>query len=85
MGTMRLTATVVGNTLALDEDAKLPEGAKVELVLRVVEGSEESVGQGFVLTPQMEAELAEADAEIDRGEYVSAEESLRQLRASLGL
>ncbi len=43
---------------------------------------DDSDGAGrFVLTPEIEAKLDVAVREIERGEFVSAEEAMRQLRA----
>ena len=39
--------------------------------------------EDFELTPEQEAELEESIAEADRGEFVTAEESLRELREIL--
>ncbi len=66
------TAKVRDGAIVTDEAVDLPEGATVT----VVADDEE----GFDLTPEQEAELAEALDEADRGELVPAEELLARLR-----
>lgn len=65
------TGTVVNGKVVL-EDVPLVEGAVVAVVTR---GADER----FSLTKAQEAELLEAMAEIERGEYVSLEELLQSL------
>ncbi|GAB1391607.1 MAG: hypothetical protein AMXMBFR78_20900 [Rubrivivax sp.] len=65
------TGTVVNGKVVL-EDVPLVEGAVVAVVTR---GADER----FSLTEAQEAELLEAVAEIERGEYVSLEELLQSL------
>lgn len=65
------TGTVVNGKIVL-EDVPLVEGAVVAVVTR---GADEH----FSLTEAEEAELLEAMAEIERGEYVSLEELLQSL------
>lgn len=61
---------VVGNTVVL-EGEPLPEGAHVTVWTEDVEG--------FELDEQSQHELMEADASIDRGEGISAEELFKRL------
>lgn len=65
------TGTVVNGKIVL-EDVPLAEGAVVAVVTR---GADER----FSLTEAQEAELLEAVAEIERGEYVSLEDLLQSL------
>jgi hypothetical protein len=65
------TGTVVNGKIVL-EDVPLAEGAVVAVVTR---GADER----FSLTEAQEAELLEAMAEIERGEYVSLEDLLLSL------
>ena len=65
------TGTVVNGKVVL-EDVPLVEGAVVAVVTR---GADER----FSLTEAQEAELLEAVAEIERGEYVSLDELLQSL------
>ncbi|MFN8634067.1 MAG: hypothetical protein U0893_09445 [Chloroflexota bacterium] len=66
------TGRVVGGKVIVDGDP-LPEGA--ELAIRVLDDE-----TPFHLTPEMEAELEEAAARLDRGEYVTWEEARARLR-----
>ena len=54
------------------EGKPYPDGTVVEFVLRDEDPAE--------LTPEQEAKIEESIAEIERGEYISAEEMLAQLR-----
>jgi hypothetical protein len=65
------TGTVVNGKIVL-EDVPLAEGAVVAVITR---GADER----FSLTEAQEAELLEAMAEIERGEYVSLDDLLRSL------
>lgn len=65
------TGTVVNGKIVL-EDVALEEGAVVAVVTR---GADER----FSLTEAQEEELAEALAEIERGEFVTLEDLLRSL------
>lgn len=70
---MRLTpGTVVGGKVVV-EDGGLDEGAVVAVLSRDPDGS-------FILSAQDEQELLAAIAEIERGEFVSAEALLEDLR-----
>ncbi len=40
MSVMRVMATVVGKTVVVDSDVRLPEGSRVELVLRATNDDE---------------------------------------------
>lgn len=66
------TARVQGGAIVPDESVRLPEGSRVT----VIAGETDA---GFELTAAEEAELAEAIAEADRGEVISAAELLRRL------
>ena len=66
------TGTVIDAKVVVDGES-LAEGAKVTVVLREDEES-------FDLTPEEEAELLASIAEIERGEYISAEVLLERLR-----
>jgi predicted transcriptional regulator len=61
----------------LDRALRLPERARVKLARQLLESVEQ-----FDLTEEERAELREAMAEIDRGEYVEEEALLRQLGLS---
>jgi hypothetical protein len=70
---MRLTlGTVVGGKVVV-EDAGLDEGAVVAVLSRDPDGS-------FALSAQDEQELLAAIAAIERGEFVTAETLLEDLR-----
>lgn len=75
MHPMRVKATVVGNTLVVDDDVVLPDGARVEGELRLVEPGSVRVDAETV------AELEKAHQEADAGDFVSAEEVLARLEA----
>ena len=66
------TGTVVDGKVVVEGES-LAEGTKVTVVLREEEES-------FDLTPEEEAELLASIDEIERGEYVSADEVLERLR-----
>jgi len=55
-------------------DAELPEGAEVTLI--ALDGEET-----FVVDAELEAVLLESIAQGDRGETISADELLRELRS----
>ena len=55
-------------------DAELPEGADVTLI--ALDGEET-----FEVDAELEAVLLESIAQVDRGETISAEELLRELRS----
>jgi hypothetical protein len=68
---------VVNGRVEVDvEDFELPEGAEVSVYLPADDEAE-------ALTPEQEAEIEESIAELERGEYVTAEESLREVREIL--
>lgn len=79
MTAMRVTATVVGNTLVVDSSVELPEGTRVEVELHVVEG-----GEGVVVDDETAAELALALKEADAGDFVSEEEVWASIEARYG-
>lgn len=58
------------------EDFELPEGADVTVFLH--DGAEEEE-----LPPELEDAIDESIAEFERGEYVTAEEALREMREIL--
>ena len=55
-------------------DAELPEGADVTLITTTDE-------ETFEVSPELEAILLESIAQGERGEVISAEELLRELRS----
>jgi predicted phage tail protein len=73
---MRVRATVVGNTLVLDNDLQLPEGARVEADLQMVNDDE-----GVEVDAETAAELELAHNEADAGDFVSEEEVWAGLKA----
>jgi hypothetical protein len=78
MTAMRVKATVVGNTLVVDSDVGLPEGARVELVLRAVGEDDEST---WDVSDEDWAELQTAMDEAETAEGIPAEVALAELRA----
>ena len=75
---MRVKATVVGNTLVVEDGVPLPEGTRVDVVvLRVVEADSD----GWDLSDDEWAEIDESIAEADRGELIPADVVLAELRA----
>lgn len=58
----------------LDHALRLPERDRVRLARQILESVEH-----FELTEEQRAELSEAMAEIDRGEYVDGDVFLREL------
>ena len=74
---MRVKATVVGNTLVLEEGVSLPEGTRVDVVLRAVGADSD----GWDLSEEAWAEIDESIAEADRGELIPADVVLAELRA----
>lgn len=62
---MRVKATVVGNTLVLEDGVTLPEGTEVEVLTR---------DEGVHIDDATAEELAEAMKEADTEEGVPAEE-----------
>jgi hypothetical protein len=79
MAGIRVTATVVGNTLLLDQDVQLPDGARVEAELRLVEN-----GEGVVIDDETAAELEQALKEADAGDFVTEEEVWAKFKARYG-
>jgi hypothetical protein len=73
---MRVRATVVGNTLVVDNDVQLPEGARVEADLQMVDD-----GEGVEVDAETAAELELAHQEADAGDFVSEEEVWANLEA----
>ena len=76
---------MVSVTVNLDEDVmeKLAaraasEGTTVPVLIAQIVSSGDD---GITLTAEQEQAIVEADAEIERGEWVSAEDALAQLRA----
>ena len=76
MAGMRVKATVVGNTLVVADGVPLPEGTRVDVVLRAVEGDSD----GWDLSDDEWAEIDESIAEADRGELIPAAVVLAELR-----
>lgn len=68
------TGTVVGGKIVV-EGEPFPEGTVVTILARETD-------QTFVVPPELEAELLESIAQADRGETMSADELLQQLRRS---
>jgi predicted transcriptional regulator len=58
----------------LDRALRLPEAERVRLARQLLESVEQ-----FELTEEQRAELREAMAEIDRGEYLDGDVLLREL------
>lgn len=77
MVSMRLKATVVGNTLVVEDGVPLPEGTRVDVVLRAVEDD----SGGWDLSDDEWAEIDESIAEADRGALIPADVVLAELRA----
>jgi hypothetical protein len=73
-----MKATVVGKTLVVDSDVGLPEGARVELVLRAVGEDDEST---WDVSDEDWAELQTAMDEAETAEGIPAEVALAELRA----
>jgi F0F1-type ATP synthase epsilon subunit len=66
------SARVQNGTIVPDEGIVLPEGSRVTVIA-------DEASTPFELSPADEAELAEAIAEADRGDVISAAELLRRL------
>jgi hypothetical protein len=66
------SARVRNGTIVPDEGIELPEGSRVTVIA-------DEVSPPVELSPADEAELAEAIAEADRGDVISAAELLRRL------
>ena len=66
------TGTVIDGKVVVEGES-LAEGTKVTVVLREDE-------EFFDLTAEEEAELLASIAEIERGEYITADELLERLR-----
>ena len=66
------TGTVVDGKVVVEGES-LAEGSKVTVILREDEES-------FDLTPEEEAELLASIAEIERGDYITADDLLERLR-----
>jgi hypothetical protein len=60
------------------EDFELPEGARVGVVIAGRSGQE------YIPTPEEAAEIEAGLDEIDRGEYVTLDEMMREVRAVQG-
>lgn len=76
-GMTMVTGKVVNGHIEV-EDFELPDGAEVT----VMYGADDRCVE---LTPEMEAELEESIAEIERGEYIDGDEVIRELRRRCGL
>jgi hypothetical protein len=66
------SARVLNGAIVPDEGIELAEGTRVTVIAGETSGT-------FELSPADEAEIAEAIAEADRGDVISAEELLRRL------
>ncbi|MDP1824452.1 MAG: hypothetical protein Q8L48_14455 [Archangium sp.] len=77
MAAVRVKATVVGNTLVVEEGVPLPQGTRVDVVLRPAGADAE----GWDLSEEAWAEIDESIAEADRGELIPADVVLAELRA----
>jgi hypothetical protein len=66
------TGTVVGGKVVVEGDP-LPEGAVVTVLVRDAE-------ETFEVPPELEAELQESIAQLERGETMSAGQLLARLR-----
>ena len=73
---------IVRNGVIVVEGEPLPEGAYVDVQLeqQPVLSVELDEHGDIVMTPELEAELAAAEAEADRGEGIPLVEFLEQLR-----
>ena len=71
---MRFTGRVVDGRIELENAESLPEGALVQVTISDPEGR-------YELTAEEEEELWQANLEAERGEVISAEEFLAQLRS----
>jgi hypothetical protein len=71
---MVITGKVVNGRIEVEDELALPEGAMVEIYLA---GEED----GFELTPEEEAELEDRMAAVDRGEFVTADALMLELRS----
>ena len=78
MTAMRVKATVVGNTLVVDSNVGLPEGARVEVVLRAVNEDDELT---WDVSDEAWAELQAAVDEAETAEGLPADAALAELRA----
>lgn len=67
----------MGNTLVVEEGVPLPQGTRVDVVLRAV-GDD---ADGWDLSDEAWAEIDESIAEADRGELIPADVVLAELRA----
>ncbi len=70
---MRMTTGIVRHGIVELDDKDLPDGTPVTVIVR--EGEET-----FELSPEEEAKLLEAIAQVERGEYEDGWELLRELR-----
>lgn len=75
MSAMQLTTGTVVNGRIVVEGDPLPEGTVVTILARERK-------EVFFVPPELEAELLESIAEVDRGETVSADDMLARLRRS---
>ncbi len=78
MTSMRVKATVVGNTLVVDSDVGLPEGARVEVMVRAVANDDEST---WDVSDEDWAALQTAMDEAESTEGIPLEVALAELRA----
>lgn len=71
---MKLTGRVINGRIEVDSEESLPEGAPVEVTIA-------GVDEPYELTEEEEEELWQANLEIERGEFVTAEELLSDLKS----
>lgn len=72
---MKLSGRVVEGRIELEDDVPLPEGVSVEVTIA------DSTSEPYELTEEEDELLWQADQEIERGEYVTDEDFLAELRA----
>lgn len=70
---MRFSGRVINGRIEIEDETALPEGASVEVMISDAE-------ELYTLTEDEEHELWEADQEIERGEFVTAEQLLAEIR-----
>ncbi|HEX7150652.1 MAG TPA: hypothetical protein VF618_04120 [Thermoanaerobaculia bacterium] len=68
-----ITGKIVNGRIEVENAAELPEGATVEIFI--------AEDDGYDLTPEDEAELEDRVAAVHRGEFVTAEQLLTELRS----
>ncbi|HVT42952.1 MAG TPA: hypothetical protein VMT00_01030 [Thermoanaerobaculia bacterium] len=71
---MKLTGRVINGKIEIDDDAPLPEGASVEVMI-------DEAGEAYDLTEEEDEELWQAHLAIERGEFVTSDDVLARLRS----